>query len=392
MPFLRMTWTDPITGKQGYAVIDRLIHGICGGGLRMRAGVTMDEVEGLARTMSIKKGIMKAVGGGAKGGIDCDPADPDARLVLTNFIRSLSPLFATCWSTGEDLGVRQEDLNEIFSELGLGFPNQATINRTPDPLSAGRRMAVAAAVKVDRVELSTNIGGYGVAQAVAAASQHCGWDVGGLTAVIQGFGSMGGAAARYLTRLGVKVVGIADVSGLVANKDGLDVESLFWSRSARGDIDRSSLRAADRQLPRDEWVALDADVLVPAALGDALNETNCDRVRARLVVEAANLPTTPEARRRLHERGVTVIPDFVANSGTSAWFTWVTFGEVAADAEDSFAKLRAVMWDNVTRVLELVRAKGLRPDEAGVEVALENIREMERHYGQLFPVVRGGRS
>jgi len=387
VPFLRIEWCDPETGVRGYAVVDQLVHGISGGGLRMRPGVTMQEVEGLARTMSIKKGLMKAVGGGSKGGIDCDPRDPRARQVLKNFIKSLSPIFSRCWSTGEDMGVRQDVLEDIFEELGLGYPNQATLNRVPDREKSLQRMASIRNLKADGADLATNIGGYGVAEAVAASADKLGWKLAGLTCVVQGFGSMGGAAARYLTRMGVKVIGAADAEGFVRNDEGLDIEAMFWARSDAGEIDRSKLRPADRQLPRDEWMRCAADILIPAALGGAIHEGNCDSLQAKLVVEAANLATTPPARRKLHERGVVVIPDFAANSSTSAWFTWVAFGEVGLNGPDSFAKVKTVMRDNIGRILDLMQRDGMSPVEAGTKVAVENIATMIETYGERYPIV-----
>lgn len=386
-PFLRIEWCDPVTGIKGYAVVDQLVHGISGGGLRMRPGVTMQEVEGLARTMSIKKGLMKAVGGGAKGGIDCDPRDPRARDALRNFIKSLSPIFSRCWSTGEDMGIRQDVLEDIFEELGLGYPNQATLNRVPDREASLKRMASIRNLKADEADLATNVGGYGVAEAVAASADKLGWKLDGLTCVVQGFGSMGGAAARYLVRMGVKVIGVADAEGFVRNDDGLDIESMFWARTDNGEVDRTKLRPGDRILPRDDWMTCPCDVLIPAALGGAIHEGNCDAIQAKLVVEAANLATTPPARKRLHERGVVVIPDFAANSSTSAWFTWVAFGEVGLNGPDSFAKVKTVMHDNIGRILDLMKGAGLSPVEAGTQVALENIDEMIATYGERYPIV-----
>jgi len=386
-PLFRIEWTDPTTGVKGYAVVYSLMHGICGGGLRMRPGCTMKEVEGLARTMAIKKGLTHAVGGGAKGGIDYDPAKPDARQILKNFVTSMSPLYTAFWSTGEDMGVRQEVLNEVFEELGLGFPNQATINRTPNPAEAMARMSAGRNLRLDGEDLSTNIGGYGVAEAAGAAAACLGWTISERRAVLQGFGSMGGAAARYLARLGFSVIGISDAECFVTNNDGLDVEKLFATRSERGEIDRSALGPNDKVLPRDDCLTYETDLFVPAALGEVINEDNVDLIPAKLVVEAANLACTPGARRRLHERGKVVIPDFVANSATAAWFTWTTFGEIGGESEDSLAKVRSVMSDTVRRIFDMMAQGGIGAEQAAAQVADENIREMNESWGQRYPVI-----
>src|SRR5438552_1670986 len=140
-PRLRVIWTDPVTGRKGYAVIDRMVNGLAGGGTRMRSGVTMDEVERLARTMSYKNGAFNLPGGGAKGGVDIDPHDPEARGVLSRYVRAMRPLYRNGWGTAEDLGVSQELLNEVFAEQGVGMTVQAMLDRSGDPQAAGRRVS-----------------------------------------------------------------------------------------------------------------------------------------------------------------------------------------------------------------------------------------------------------
>ena len=135
-PYLRVTWTDPVTGRKGYMVIDRLIDGIAGGGTRMRAGLDLQEVERLAHTMSIKNGAIKLPGGGAKGGLDCDPHDPEARAMLTRFVRAMRPWLETCWGTAEDMGTTQDLLDEVFRDVGMRSSVQASLNHSADPDAA----------------------------------------------------------------------------------------------------------------------------------------------------------------------------------------------------------------------------------------------------------------
>src|SRR2546421_10066962 len=120
-PRLRVIWTDPVTGRKGYAVIDRMVNGLAGGGTRMRAGVSLEEVERLARTMSFKNGAFNLPGGGAKGGVDIDPHHPESRAVLSRYVAAMKPLYRSGWGTAEDLGVTQELLNEVFPEQGIGM-------------------------------------------------------------------------------------------------------------------------------------------------------------------------------------------------------------------------------------------------------------------------------
>ena len=381
-PRLRVIWTDPVTGRKGYAVIDRMVNGLAGGGTRMRAGVTLEEVERLARTMSYKNGAFNLPGGGAKGGVDIDPHDPEARGMLSRYVRAMTPLYRSGWGTAEDLGVTQELLNEVFAEQGVGMTVQAMLDRSGDAAAAGRRVSQGLAIKVEGIGLADVIGGYGVAEAAAAAAAYKGWDLKRMTAVVQGFGSMGGSSARYLARHGAKVVGVVDVNGAIINPNGLDVEHLLASRNSLGEVDRKALGRDDRQGSRDSWLDIDADILVPAALGDVITGSNADQVKARLVVEAANIPTTDEAQQRLHERGVLVIPDYVANGAANAWWWWTLLGEIEADADQSFKKAYDVMTATVRGLLERADRQHISPRQAADELSMHNLEALAAKLGE----------
>jgi glutamate dehydrogenase (NAD(P)+) len=382
-PRLRVIWTDPVTGRKGYAVIDRFVNGLAGGGTRMREGVTLEEVERLARTMSFKNGAFNLPGGGAKGGVDIDPHHPGSRAMLSRFVAAMKPLYKSGWGTAEDLGVTQELLNEVFAERGIGMSVQAMLDRAGDGAEAAtRRVVVGLGIKVDGIGLADCIGGYGVAEAALAAARHKGWDLRQMTAVVQGFGSMGGSSARYLARHGVRVVGVVDVNGCIANTDGIDVETLLRSRDQLGEVDRKALRPPDRQLPREEWLDIQCDILVPAATADVINADNAGRVKARLVVEAANIPTTEEAQQVLHARGVLVIPDYVANGGANAWWWWTLLGVIETTAAAAFAKCEETMHRAVEDALALAGEKGITPREAADQISLRNLDLLVEKLGE----------
>src|SRR2546421_323327 len=129
-PFLRVVWTDPVTGRHGYVVIDRLVRGISGGGTRVRRGVTLEEVERLARTMTLKNGALDVPAGGAKAGLDCDLAEPGGHELLVRFLRAARPLLETWWATAEDLGITQDELDAAFQEIGLELSVNAGLKMT----------------------------------------------------------------------------------------------------------------------------------------------------------------------------------------------------------------------------------------------------------------------
>jgi len=379
-PFLRVTWTDPLTTRHAYLVIDRLVGGISGGGTRVREGCTLEEVERLAHTMTLKNGGLDLPVGGAKCGLDIDPHDPEAHGMLVRFVRALRPIFESYMGTGEDMGTSQEQLIRVFQEAGLGTTFKAVVNQSPDPDGLLRRAAAGFDVQVDGVDLIDLVGGYGVAEAAQAAMFHLDLKPSETRAAIQGFGSMGGSAARYLAAKGVRIVALADADGTIANPKGLDVARYLSARNEHGEIDRSALAPGDRELPRDEWLQADAELLVPAAIADTIHEGNCDQVTARLVVEAANLPTTEGAAESLTGRGVLVIPDFIANSGTNGWAWWVLLGMVEPGADNAFAKISETMRRTVGAMLELSAQEGVSPREAAERVALAN---SDRHQEKL---------
>ncbi|NAS21557.1 glutamate dehydrogenase [Herbidospora sp. NEAU-GS84] len=366
-PFLQVVWTDDVTGRPGYLVIDRLGRGVGSGGLRMRAGVTLDEVADLARGMSRKEAIAYEPGlayqplGGAKGGIDCDPLDPEATGMLHRYIAAMKPLLATYWATGEDLGLRQESIEEACHAAGLRTSIDAVLPLLDDPDTALKRLDAAFAVTVDGIGLGDLAGGCGVAESALTALDRLG--IREPTAVVQGFGSMGGATARFLARAGVRIVGVADADGLLTDPAGLDVEGLLRARDPFG-------RVPGDKRPREEWLDVDCDLLVPAAVSYCIGVDEAPRVRARLVVEAANVPVTPEAEHVLTSRGVVVVPDVVANSATNSWWWWTLFGDIPADADAAFAKIRSWMRRVTTEVMS---DPARTPREAAHDLSARNL-------------------
>ncbi|MFD9931914.1 Glu/Leu/Phe/Val dehydrogenase dimerization domain-containing protein [Streptomyces massasporeus] len=386
-PLLSLTWTDHLTGRQGFLVVDRLVRGVSSGGLRMRAGCTLDEVAGLARGMTVKEALHYDPAnryvplGGAKGGIDCDPRDPEAYPLLVRYLRAMRPYIESCWTTGEDLGLTQELVDRAAAEAGLVSSIQAVYPLLDDEAEARRRLRDAFAVEVDGIGLDELVGGCGVAEAALTALDRAGVPYTGTRVALQGLGTMGGATARFLTRAGLTVVAVADLKGTITNPAGLDVEALLAARDAHGTVDRSALRPGDGELPGDAWLSADADVLVPAAVSYAIDGANQERITARWVVEAANMPVRPEAEVLLAARGVTVLPDVVVNSGTNAWWWWTLFGDIGADAGEAFAYTRRSMRTLVERMLDRARTDGTTPRAAAHAIAADRLPVIADRFG-----------
>jgi glutamate dehydrogenase (NAD(P)+) len=383
-PFLSTTWVDEVTGTRGYLVIDRLANGVSSGGLRMRRGVTLDEVADLAYGMTVKEavahrpGLHRPLMGGAKGGIDHDPRDPGADDLLDRYVAAMRPLAAEYWSFGEDLGLRQEQVDRAAARAGLAGSLVAAHRLLAEPPErANARIEAAFAVLDDGISMGDLVGGLGVAQAALTALRRDGVDPATATAVVQGFGSIGGATARFLHRAGTRVVAISDSDGTVTDPSGLDVEALLRGRDRFGRMDRATLPAGAGTGPRDAWLDVAADVVVPAAVSYCVGPHEAARLQARWVVEGANLPVTEGGEAVLRHRGVGVLPDVVANSATNSWWWWVFFGDVRdpSSREESYALVRASMTSLVGELLDRSTADGVPPRDAALRIADERLGE-----------------
>ncbi|ANP50798.1 glutamate dehydrogenase (NAD(P)+) [Streptomyces griseochromogenes] len=386
-PLMSLVWTDHVTGRQGFLVVDRLVRGVASGGLRMRAGCTLQEVAGLARGMTMKEALHYAPEGryvplgGAKGGIDCDPRAPEAYGLLVRYLRAMRPYIESFWTTGEDLGLTQDLVDRAVAEAGLVSSIQAVYPLLDDETAARERLADAFAVEVDGIGLDELAGGCGVAEAVLAALDRASVPYRGTRVAVQGLGTMGGATARFLARAGLTVVAVADVKGTIADPAGLDVEALLAARDAYGTVDRSVLGPGDRELPGDAWLSAEAEVLVPAAVSYAIDTANQDGITARWIVEAANMPVRPEAEELLAARGVTVLPDVVVNSATNAWWWWTLFGDIGPDADEAFAHIRRSMRALIDLTLTRAEADGTTPRTAAHALVTDRLPLIAERFG-----------
>ncbi|KOX21779.1 glutamate dehydrogenase [Saccharothrix sp. NRRL B-16348] len=286
---------------KGWVVVDSLVDGWAMGGVRMTSSVTEDEVRGLARGMTEKLTLVGLPVGGAKAGI---VAGQDSRRTLETFGRTVAPLLHGGIHLGADLGVGPAERAVFFDAAGY------------DP----RKRPRAAPMPYDwrtYYEPLVDCTGHGVGVAAVTALETLRRNEPG-TVVIQGFGSVGRAAARFLERRGHRIVGVADEFGTISGYR-LPVDDLIAITDPLGRIDRTKLpQNVKATAEPDAWLDVPADVLVLAAQKDAINGDNVHRLTAQLVVEGGNITTTPEAGVRMAAAGVTLVPDVVANVGGAA--------------------------------------------------------------------------
>jgi glutamate dehydrogenase (NAD(P)+) len=318
-PFYEMTVRDRSIGLTGFLVIDQLQDGLAAGGVRMAADVTLGMTRRLARVMSYKYPAMGIRLGGAKGGIACRAAAPDRDEMISAYARRVEPFLRSCCLLGEDLGFDGRDVQLMYQSIAY------------DPVAFVRdrleRRGIALGVPdgfslpdLTQASFERTLTGFGIAQAVDEACAALGFQVAGRTLAIQGFGTVGSTAAKHLGDQGARILAVADELGTIFHPDGLGVEVLQAAAGRFGVIDRRQLPSEYRLANAEAWLEIGAEILIPAAVSDAIRPTDVDKVSARLVVEGANLALAERVEEVLYERGVLIIPDFIANAGASAGF------------------------------------------------------------------------
>ncbi|MEV7005204.1 Glu/Leu/Phe/Val dehydrogenase dimerization domain-containing protein [Streptosporangium sp. NPDC051022] len=356
------------TGMKGVLVIDNTARGMGKGGTRMAPTVTVTEVARLARNMTWKWAGADLFYGGAKAGIAADPASPDKEAILRAFVRALHNEVPREYVLGLDMGLTEDDAAIVQDELG----DRGAAVGTPAHLGG---------IAYDQLGVT----GFGVAEAADAAAGHVGRPLGGARVAIQGYGAVGRAAARRFSALGAAVVAVSTAYGAVHDPVGLDVAALDRARDEYGDafvtrFDGGALLPAGREL------LVDCDVLVPAAVQDVIDEGTAQQVKASLVVEGANLPTSPAAQEILAERGVTVVPDFIANAGgviAAAFAMDARYSGFRPDSDAVFTAISDRLRANTLGVLEEARRLALTPHAAGRRISQDRVAAAMRSKGRI---------
>jgi glutamate dehydrogenase (NAD(P)+) len=357
--------SDRRSGMKGVLVIDNTARGMGKGGTRMSASLTVQEVARLARTMTWKWAATDLFHGGAKAGILGDPHGPGKEAILRAFARALKNEVPAEYVFGLDMGLLENDAAIFMDELGdrgaaVGLP-QALGGLPYDELG---------------------VTGFGVAEATESAARAIDLSLRESTVAIQGFGAVGRASAGRLTALGATVVAVSTSQGSVVDPGGLDIEKLTALREVHGDACVLEYGGA---LEPERALETDADILVPAAREDVIDADLALRTRARLVVEGANMPTTPEARAILHRRGVMIVPDFIANAGgivAAAHSMDARRSPFPVDVDVVFAMISQKMRQNTSAVvLESLRT-ACAPHETAWGMAQSRVATAMRLRGQ----------
>lgn len=306
------------TGKvkvfQGYRVHHNLLRGPAKGGIRYHEDVSLDEVSALAMWMTWKCALMEIPYGGAKGGVICTPREMSLGELERMTRRMTSELMIILGPNQDipapDMGTNAQTMAWILDTYSMNVGHSVPSVVTGKPLALGGSKG--------REEAT----GRGCVFTILELLKRTNRSIDGVRVAVQGFGNVGGAVARFIQQAGAKVVAVSDYKGGIYQSGGLDIQAVREHVKDAGQV--GGFKDADC-VSNSELLELDCDVLIPAALGNQITTENVNCIRAQIIAEGANGPTTPEADLILRDRGVVVIPDILANAGgvTVSYFEWV---------------------------------------------------------------------
>lgn len=340
--------TDPRHGLRAILVVDNTAAGPAIGGCRMAPDVSAGECFRLARAMTLKNAAAALPHGGGKSVIFADPAMPEAdkERLIRAFARAIGEIDS--YIVGPDMGTNETAMAWIRDEIGrsVGLPREL------------------GGIPLDEIGAT----GWGLLAAARAAAEAGIVTLAGARVAVQGYGAVGRWAARYLAAEGAVLVAASDSRGGVADPGGLDPDRLDALKDAGDSV---ADHAGGRRLAAGEVIVADCDILIPAARPDAIHEGNAADIRARLVLEGANIPSTRAAEAALAARGVTVVPDFIANAG----------GVICAAVEhrgggqtEAFAAIEERVHANAAEVIARAGRDGVTPRAAADAMAEERVR------------------
>jgi len=346
---------DPKTKMKGILVVDNTARGPGIGGVRMTPDVSTEEVFRLARAMTFKSAAADIRHGGGKSGIIADPKSKNKDELVRAFARAIGPIAE--YVPGPDMGTDECSMAIVYDEISraVGLPR------------------VLGGIPLDEIGST----GYGVVASTEIACEYVLLDLSKASVAVEGFGAVGKAAIRFLTEKGANVVAVSDSKGAIHEPKGLNYEKLLEAKQTTGSVKNYK---GGKKIENEELFQLPVDILIPGARPDVISNKNARDIKAMLVVEAANIPATIEAERILHDRGILVVPDFIANAGglitASVEYRGGTESEVFKIIEDKIVK-------NTKRVLDMAKDQKILPRAAAEKIAKERVLKAMEYRGKL---------
>lgn len=360
----------------GFRVVHNDTRGPAKGGLRYHPDVTLDETRALAALMTLKTAVVNVPFGGAKGAVVCDP--------MTLSLDELERL--TRRYTAEITIMIGPEIDIPAPDVGTNPQIMAWIM---DTYSMGKGYSVPAVTTGKPIEIGGSKGrfgatGRGCTMIALLTAKHLGLNLGEMTVAVQGFGNVGSTTAQFLSQEGCRIIGVSDIYGGVYNPKGLDIEGLLAQCKQTGSV--VGFKEAEA-ITNAELLALQCDILVPAAIENQIVKANAADIKARIIVEGANAPTTSEADRILNDRGVFVVPDILTNAGgvVVSYFEWVQDVQAFFWSEDEINRqLQAVMENAFYQVLEVSQRQKVDLRDAAYMLAIKRVADAMQARG-IFP-------
>ncbi|HZW62436.1 MAG TPA: Glu/Leu/Phe/Val dehydrogenase dimerization domain-containing protein [Flavobacteriaceae bacterium] len=395
-PEIVFNWKDSETEAEGWTVINSLRGGAAGGGTRMRKGLDMNEVLSLAKTMEVKFTVSGPAIGGAKSGINFDPKDPRKKGVLERWYRAVSPLLKSYYGTGGDLNVDEiHEVIPITEESGVWHPQEGVFEGHFKPSQADKinrigqlRQGVIKVIEnpkfspdvTRKYTIADMITGFGVAEAVKHYYKIYDGTAVGKRAVVQGFGNVGAAAAFYLAQMGVKVVGIIDISGGLIKEEGFtfeEITKLFLTK--KGNTLFSENIIPFSEINQKIW-SLQTEIFAPCAASRLLTKQQIDEMISsglEVISCGANVPFADKEIffgpiMEYADKKISLIPDFISNCGMARVFAYFMERRVQMTDEAIFKDTSKVIKKAIKKVYLKNNSKtGI--SETAFEIALKQL-------------------
>ncbi|MDI6754428.1 MAG: Glu/Leu/Phe/Val dehydrogenase [Thermodesulfobacteriota bacterium] len=365
---------DTKTGMKGMVVIDNTARGPGKGGCRMDPNMTLLDCFRLARTMTWKWAMADIFLGGAKAGIRNDPKSPYKEEIIRAYVKKIRKFLPDEYVFGNDMGFAEKD-------------GAIALDEAEDMRAAVGTPAELGGLPYDELGIT----GYGVVEAAECAAPFRGVELNKATVSIQGFGAVGAFAAKFIKEKGSKVLAVSSVEGSLYDPQGLDVDKLFALREKHGD--KAVLKyGKGQQIPLGKELEVEVDILVPGATGDVITEKNMKNVKAKMIVEGANFPTADVAQKYFHEKGILVVPDFVANAGAVMGAGKAMDNRYSCDLLDPqevYDTVKRKMWKNVAMVLQESKRSKRLPREVALAISKERVLKAMELRGRIPKKKRG---
>jgi glutamate dehydrogenase (NAD(P)+) len=363
---------ESIRTYRGYRVQHNGARGPFKGGLRYHDEVDLDEVRALAQLMTWKTAIVGIPYGGAKGGVDCLARELTPRQIESITRQLVDRLDETL---GPQRDIPAPDVNTNAQVMAWIMDEWSKLHGESPAIVTGKPIALGGSYGRETAT------GRGVIEVLCETAPAIGLQVDGLRIALQGFGNVGAAAARIAHGRGCRIVGVADHTGAIASVDGLDPDALQRHMREGGALTEFP---GVEVISGDDLLALDCDVLIPAALGGMIHADNAERIRARILVEGANSPTTPAADAILADKGVLVVPDVLANAGgvIVSYFEWVqNLQHFRWDEREVHERLATILHRSLGEVRSTADKHGCSWREAAYALGIARVVEAQQLRG-----------